>query len=152
MSKRNNETGVIHSYVNLSHLDSDVKNLILESVKAMDHAYTPYSNFKVGAAVLCGSGTIYSGCNVENASFGLSICAERTTLVKAISSGDKDFKTIAVCAEGTGDPATPCGACRQFIVEFATNRDIIIYLTNPKMDRIRQTTIYQLLPDHFVLN
>jgi len=86
--------------------------LLDEARKAAKKAYAPYSRFKVGAAVLAADGRIFFGCNVENASYGLSMCAERNAVAKAVSEGARDFEAIAVCADTTG-PVTPCGACRQ---------------------------------------
>ena len=98
-------------------------NLLRQAVEAREYAYAPYSNYKVGAALLTGSGKIYTGCNIENAAFGPSNCAERTAIFKAISEGDRDFQAIAVV---TVDGAAPCGVCRQVIREFAPHLTIII--------------------------
>ena len=94
-----------------------MKELIDAAIQAREKAYVPYSKFKVGAAVLTKSGIIVSGCNVENASYGLSNCAERTAIFKAVSEGEQDFSVIAVAAD-TERPVAPCGACRQVIAEF----------------------------------
>ncbi|GAB4030012.1 MAG: cytidine deaminase [Elusimicrobiota bacterium] len=91
------------------------EKLIEQAKKAQKHSYSPYSRYPVGAAVLGESGRIYTGCNVENASFGLSMCAERTAIFKAISAGEKKIRDVCVVAKS----ATPCGACRQVILEFA---------------------------------
>ncbi|HAY21313.1 MAG TPA: cytidine deaminase [Elusimicrobia bacterium] len=93
-----------------------IRRKLVEAAKsAQKKAYCPYSRYPVGAAVLAESGRIYSGCNVENASFGLSICAERTAIFNAVMHGEKKIKAVCVAAKS----ATPCGACRQVIVEFA---------------------------------
>ncbi|MCR4427893.1 MAG: cytidine deaminase [Caldiserica bacterium] len=94
------------------------ENLINEAKRGMDFAYAPYSHYKVGAAVLAGSGKTYTGCNIENASFPLSMCAERVALFKAISEGEKELLALAVVANSS-TISVPCGGCRQVIVEFA---------------------------------
>jgi cytidine deaminase len=94
------------------------RRLMLEAEAARREAYAPYSRFAVGAALLTRGGRIVRGCNVENASFGLSICAERTALFKAVSEGEREFVAVAVAAE-PGAVASPCGACRQVLHEFA---------------------------------
>ena len=105
----------------------DPDRLKQAALKARDHAHAPYSNFRVGAALLGDSGTIFTGCNVENATYGLTVCAERVAIFKAISEGHKKFLAIAVAADSpTLTP--PCGACRQIIWEFCG--DIPVYLVN----------------------
>lgn len=94
-----------------------VKQLIEKAMEGRKYSYSPYSHFAVGAAVLCENNTVYTGCNVENASYGMTNCAERTAIFKAISEGYHRFKAIAIIAD-TEDPCTPCGACRQVISEF----------------------------------
>lgn len=106
-------------------------------------AYAPYSEFKVGAAVMGGSGEIYDGANVENASFGLTICAERTAIAKAVSAGERSIQAIAVCTE---NGVTPCGACRQVIREFSA--DCPVYLLDGDGQR-RETSLAALLPESF---
>jgi cytidine deaminase len=96
-----------------------------QAQKARDNAYCPYSKFKVGAAVIAENGRIYTGSNVENASYGLSCCAERVAVFKAISDGQRKLKAVAVSSSGKGG-ITPCGACLQVIYEFAGNADIIM--------------------------
>lgn len=114
--------------------------------EARKSAYSPYSGFPVGAALLCSDGSIYSGVNVENAVNGLSICAERVAIFKAISEGHRDFVRLAVsCAS---DACRPCGACRQVIFEHAP--DIEILMGNPDGKFVR-TTIKDLLPEAFRL-
>lgn len=108
-------------------------------------AHVPYSRYRVGAALLARSGVVYGGCNVENASYGLSICAERTAYVKAVSEGEREFLAIAVV---TDDGGTPCGACRQFMSEFGL--DTIVILAD-KRGKHRSTTVGELLPDAFAL-
>lgn len=106
-------------------------------------AYAPYSNYQVGAALLTAKGDIITGINIENASYGLSICAERTAVFKMVSGGQKNIEAIAVCTENGG---SPCGACRQVLVEFAG--DMPVYLSDAA-GNVRDTTLYALLPDHF---
>ncbi|KAF9224219.1 cytidine deaminase [Gyrodon lividus] len=91
--------------------------LIKAAIQAKEHAYVPYSKFRVGAALLCEDGTVIKGTNVENASYGAGICAERTAIVKAVSEGNKEFSAIAVTSD-VPSPISPCGICRQFIREF----------------------------------
>ena len=93
--------------------------------KAMKNAYAPYSGFSVGAALLCSDGTVYTGCNVENASYGAANCAERTAIFKAVSEGHRDFSAIAIVSSGGGE-TYPCGICRQVMAEFAPNLRVIL--------------------------
>jgi len=123
-----------------------VQELIKKAKEAKEKAYAPYSGFKVGAAVEAESGIIYTGCNVENSSFGLSMCAERIAIFKAVSEGERKFKRIVVVANTKG-PVSPCGACRQVMSEFG-NFDVI--LANDDGE-IEQTTVDQLLPGAFDL-
>lgn len=99
--------------------------LVEKAYEAMENAYAPYSNFKVGAALLTKSGKIYTGCNVEIASFGATNCAERTAIFKAISEGEREYSAIAVVSS-SHDFTYPCGICRQVIVEFTKDIDIIV--------------------------
>ena len=118
--------------------------------EAMTHAYAPYSHFWVGAAVLCGDGTVYQGCNVENAAYGECICAERTAMLKAVYDGHRDFEAIAICGGREGGIeqfCAPCGACRQVLSEFAAN-DLKIILVNGAGE-IRTLTLGELLPWSF---
>jgi len=123
----------------------EYEKLIQEAEKARKKAYTPYSKFKVGAAILCDDGKIFSGCNIENASFGLTICAERVAIFKAISEGSSKFKAIAVIGN-TNKPCSPCGACRQVISEFG--EDIPLIMTNLKGE-VKIKKIKELLPGAF---
>ncbi|HSD82624.1 MAG TPA: cytidine deaminase [Anaerolineae bacterium] len=106
-------------------------------------AYAPYSHYKVGAALLGKSGTVYTGCNVENASYGHTICAERAAVLKAVSEGETEFEAIAVITKNGG---SPCGACRQVMSEFAPH--LTVYIAD-KNGEYRTTTLEQLLPDSF---
>lgn len=112
----------------------------------------PYSNFAVGAALITDDGRIFTGCNVENASIGLSVCAERTALTKAVSEGSKTCKMIAVVADSKpGAYTTPCGACRQFIKEFDHNRKTVVYCARPDdTTKVFKATADQLLPYCFL--
>jgi cytidine deaminase len=124
------------------------EKLIGEATAARQLAYTPYSNFKVGAALECKDGRVFHGCNVENASYGLCNCAERTALFSAIAHGYKpgDFTAVAVIGDTEG-PIAPCGACRQVILELGGN-DLVVVLTNLKGD-ILETTAAGQLPNAF---
>ena len=100
------------------------RELCQKAVAMLDMAYVPYSHFPVGAALLCKDGTVFTGCNIENAAYGAGICAERTAMSKAISEGHRDFVRIAVAGK-SDDYCVPCGICRQFIMEFAPDMEII---------------------------
>ncbi|HID15266.1 MAG TPA: cytidine deaminase [Candidatus Atribacteria bacterium] len=108
-------------------------------------AYAPYSNFKVGAAIVTKDGKIFTGCNVENASYGLTICAERSAIFKAVSEGKRDFSSLIVVTD-TEEPAAPCGACRQVIREFS--KDLEIIMVNLKGKRVIKS-LEELLPESF---
>jgi cytidine deaminase len=122
------------------------KELISEALKARELAYVPYSKFKVGAALVSKDGQIFHGCNIENAAYSVTNCAERTALFKAYSDGVTSFKTLVVVADTDG-PVSPCGACRQVISELCSS-DTEIILTNLKGDILR-TTPTELLPGAF---
>ena len=115
-----------------------------DSVK--ENAYAPFSDFKVGAALLTGSGRIYTGVNVENSSYGGTICAERTAFVKAVSEGERDFRAIAIAANDS--EALPCGICRQFMYEFEPELDVI---TGENKENLRVQKLSDLLPGGFRL-
>lgn len=124
----------------------DKNSLIQEAIEARKQAYTPYSKFKVGAAVLTANGHVFRGCNIENASYGLTNCAERTALFKAVSEGEPKVEAIAIVADTDG-PVSPCGACRQVIAEFS-DHNTKVYLSNLKGDLL-ETSITELLPGFF---
>ena len=105
--------------------ETEIKMLLAEAVKARENSHSPFSKFKVGAAVRTKAGKIYRGCNIENASFGLTICAERTAIFKAMSEGEREFDALAVVAD-VDDFVSPCGACRQIIFEFCPDTTIIV--------------------------
>lgn len=96
----------------------EVTNLVKRARDAAELAYAPYSHFRVGAALLCADGTVVTGCNVENRSYGLTICAERNAVAKALSLGKRDFTALAVFCADSASPVPPCGACRQVVSEF----------------------------------
>ena len=127
------------------------ETLINYAVDAMGRAYAPYSGFTVGAALLCADGAVYQGCNIENAAFSPTICAERTAFAKAVSEGQRDFVAIAVCGGKGGKMeglCTPCGVCRQVMAEFC-KPDFTVYMAKPGGYEVR--TLAQLLPDSFAL-
>ena len=125
------------------------EKLIDLAKEAMTHAYAPYSHFHVGAAILCADGRVYQGCNIENAAYGPSNCAERTAIFKAVYDGHRDFKAIAICGGKVGNITgafPPCGVCRQVMREFCDD-DFLIYLADESGYETR--TLSQLLPDSF---
>ena len=123
--------------------------LAQKACEVMQNAYAPYSKFHVGAAVLAEDGTIFTGCNVENASYGLTNCAERSAIFSLISNGKKKISAIAVVGPAGDEPCTPCGACRQVIREFAAP-DTPIYLCDPDSKKVVETTnTDKLLPKSF---
>lgn len=119
------------------------------AIEAMAHAYAPYSGFKVGAALLCADGSVYQGCNIENAAYSPTNCAERTAFFKAVYDGHRDFTAIAVCGGKDGvitGAFPPCGVCRQVMREFCGD-DFLIYLVNEK--GFETVTLSDLLPFGF---
>ncbi|MBT2643957.1 cytidine deaminase [Bacillus sp. ISL-41] len=124
----------------------DRNTLVEKAIEARSTAYVPYSKFQVGAAIITSNDNVFLGCNIENASYGLTNCAERTAIFKAVSEGDTEIKAIAVVADTEG-PVSPCGACRQVIAEFATD-ETKIYLANLNGD-VKETTISEILPGYF---
>ncbi len=126
---------------------SQRQELIETAVAMRDRAYAPYSNFLVGAAVLTNSGRIFGGCNVENASYGLTLCAERVALVSAVAAGESEFGAMAVATSGG---ASPCGACRQFAAEFRGDLPVLI-VDADRPGLVRETNLAELLPEQFHL-
>ena len=118
--------------------------LIEKAQEAMGNAYVKYSNFKVGAALLTKSGKIYTGCNIENSSYGATICAERVAMVKAISEGEREFEAIAVASDLKGF-TYPCGICRQFLSEWGLDIKVI----TKSGDKVRVHAVGELLPEAF---
>lgn len=124
----------------------DYRDLMAMAVRVSSRAYAPYSRFFVGAALLAGSGDIYTGVNVENASYGATICAERSAVSAAVTAGEQEFRAIAVYSPS--GPANPCGICRQVLAEFGQEMDVI---TGASEDEYEVTPLSSLLPKGFVL-
>ena len=129
------------------------RELIEQAYQARENAYAPYSHFQVGAALLTKSGKVYTGCNIENASFGATNCAERTAFFKAVSEGEKEFSMMAIVGgkEGepesgqSGQPCAPCGICRQVIMEFCNPEEFQILLEDGK-GGVKSYLLKELLP------
>jgi len=124
----------------------DLEPLVEAARSAQDRAYAPYSGYRVGCAILSGDGRVYSGCNVENRSFGLALCAERVALAAAISAGCRDIRMVVVVTPSE-PPGTPCGLCRETLIEFCPP-DLPIILIGANGTR-RDFTLGQLLPEPF---
>ena len=127
------------------------EQLIRTAIAAREKAYCPYSHYAVGAAVLTDTGEIVPGCNVENASYGLTNCAERTAIFAAVSRGARRLQAIAIA--GAGSPPYPCGACRQVMTEFASDPEmpvIVVMLSNGE-EKVEEYTLAELLPHGFML-
>lgn len=129
-------------------MDSGIKKLLESAKKAKEKAYAPYSHFHVGAAIRTPTGRIYSGCNVENTSYGLTICAERNAIFQMISDGENRIAEILVIGD-TEEFLPPCGACRQVIVEFS-EKETFVYMCN-KHGEYKKTTVDELIPFTFFL-
>ncbi len=128
---------------------TDRNTLVKKAYEAMQYSYSPYSGFKVGAALLCKNGNIYTGCNIENSAYSPTNCAERTAFFKAISEGERDFKAIAIVGGKDGeitDCCYPCGVCRQVMAEFCDG-DFEIITATP--EGIKTYTLKDLLPEAF---
>lgn len=126
-------------------------DLIEQALKARGSAYAPYSGYKVGAALLCKDGSVYTGCNVENASYGAANCGERTAVFKAVSEGQREFTAIAITGgrdDGEMDFAYPCGICRQVLREFVAP-DRFTVLVGKSPEDYREMTLAALLPSSF---
>jgi len=129
----------------MSDLKQSVKEqLIQDALEARKKAYVPYSKYPVGAALLTASGKTYSGANIENAAFPVTICAERVAIFKAVSEGDMDLQAIAVATKNGG---TPCGSCRQVMAEF--NPELILYIVDENGKITQETTLKEILPGYF---
>ena len=124
--------------------EQEIQKLIDRAIVAREKTYSPYSHFGVGAVLVCEDGSIYEGCNIENASYGLTNCAERTAIFKAVSEGHTKFKALAVVADTEG-PCAPCGACRQVMAEFK----IPLIIMGNLMGNIKIVTIEEQLPFSF---
>ena len=123
------------------------KTLLTKAHEMTEFAYAPYSHFKVGAALLDDNGNIFTGCNVENASYGACCCAERTAVFKAVSEGSRSFKAIAIVSSGGGE-TFPCGICRQVLSEFSPDITVILEDEN---GAVHSYTLSKLLPHSFKL-
>ena len=121
------------------------RTLIEAAIDARQLAYARYSNYQVGAAILCADGELITGCNVENASYGLTICAERVAVFTAVAAGQREFVALAIA---TKDAGAPCGACRQVLSEFARDLPILLVATD-RPEKIEATTLDELLPMRF---
>jgi cytidine deaminase len=128
-----------------ARLDAQYAALIAAARTAREHAHAPYSNFRVGAAVRAKSGRVFTGCNVENATFGLTLCAERVAIFKAISEGERGFDAVAVVAD-TDKLTPPCGSCRQILWEFCGDAEVVLANLKGKVERYRMSA---LLPKPF---
>lgn len=126
----------------------DIKRLIDAALSAQKNAYAPYSRYSVGASVLTAGGRIFAGCNVENASYGLTVCAERIAVFNAVTRNQRSLK--AVCIVGT--EAKPCGACRQVLFEFSTKETLLFLVNvdrNTRKQTVSRTTVHKMLPSAF---
>ena len=122
---------------------ADMSELLEQARRAAEASYCPYSRFRVGAALLCKDGVVITGTNVENRSFGLTNCAERTAIFTAVSAGRKQFQAIAVCTPDSAEAVAPCGACRQVLSEFADGNFPVVFAGR---DQRVETTLGQLYP------
>ncbi len=125
-------------------MDDKYQALIQAARQARQHAYAPYSHYYVGSALLTVAGKIYSGCNVENAAYPTSMCAERVAIYKAVSEGERDFKAIVVATENGG---TPCGSCRQVLAEFGLEISVLVVDGEGRL--LQETNVRALLPGAF---
>jgi len=140
----------VHSDSRLGTLTSTVRSRLVATAKAAaGSSYAPYSRFHVGAALLCPDGTIVPGTNVENRSYGLAICAERSAIVAAVTSGHTRFEAIAVFSPDADYPVSPCGACRQVISEFMSPEAIVIFVDRDGGEE--QHTVAEIMPFDFRL-
>ena len=127
-------------------MDADLKNKLIEAARAARaNAYAPYSVYLVGAAALAEDGAVYEGCNVENASYGLTVCAERNAVARMVVAGKRRLAAIAVA---TSDQNVPCGACLQVMLEFAVGSEMPVLLIDESC-RVRETSLGELLPEGF---
>lgn len=127
------------------------EELIKQAIEARKKSYSPYSHFQVGAAILYSKGKVYTGCNIENAAFSATICAERTAIFKGVSNGQQRFEKIAIVGGKEGealDYCPPCGVCRQVMREFANPKEFVILLAKSETE-YKEYTLSQLLPEDF---
>jgi cytidine deaminase len=134
----------------MSEQDNSYAALIAAARAAREHAHAPYSNFRVGAALRAKSGRVFTGCNVENATYGLTLCAERVAVFKAISEGERGFVAVAVVAD-TDTLTPPCGACRQILWEFCGDAEVVLANLNGKVERYRMSALFPKPFDHSFL-
>lgn len=127
----------------MAHTPITAAELVSLARNARQHAYAPYSHYRVGAALLTADGEVFTGCNVENAEFGSTVCAERVAIWSAVAAGHREFGMLAVVTSNGG---APCGSCRQVLVEFAP--DMVVYIADTEQ-LYRQLTVRELLPDFF---
>lgn len=127
------------------------EELIAAAMEAREKAYCPYSQYMVGAAVLGEDGKIYTGCNIENASYGMTVCAERTAIFKMVSEGCRKFLALAVVAGNDGKDGAPCLACRQVMTEFCANWDVPVFDTNTSGGVVWEHTMREICPFPFVI-
>lgn len=137
----------------MDHLTQEtIKELIVQAIEARKKSYSPYSRYQVGAALLTANGRIITGCNIENAAYTPTNCAERTAFFKAVSEGIREFRAIAIVGSPEGDELTqyayPCGVCRQVMMEFCNPSDFQIVVAKSEED-YRMTTLGELLPEGF---
>lgn len=129
----------------MSNLSDEERRALIElAIEARRRAYAPYSNYGVGAALRTRSGRIFTGCNVENAAYPTSMCAERVAVYKAVSEGEREFEVIAVATSNGG---TPCGSCRQVLAEFGL--DTLVLIADSQGHLVQETTVANLLPGAF---
>lgn len=127
-------------------MDAATRERLLDAAREVQcRAYAPYSHFRVGAAVLGTSGTIYRGCNVENSSYPVSLCAERGAIAAAVAAGETALSAVAIVADAD-EPCPPCGMCRQALAEFGPSMHVVL---SGAGGRVRELTLDTLLPDHF---
>ena len=126
---------------------AEIELLLDKAQEARDHSYAPYSRYNVGAALLTADGQIYQGCNIENAGFTPTVCAERTAFFKAVYDGHRAFRAIAVIATGE-EQGFPCGVCRQVMAEFC-DKDFLIFTANRDRSKVDVSAFEQLLPHSF---
>ncbi|MDO4334041.1 MAG: cytidine deaminase [Eubacteriales bacterium] len=127
------------------------RELIAAAYEARKASYSPYSGYRVGAALLCADGKIYTGCNIENAAYTPTVCAERTAFFKAVSEGVRNFEAIAIVGSPAGEPvqfAWPCGVCRQVMMEFCDPKQFIVIVAKSE-EEYEQRTLKELLPQGF---
>lgn len=133
----------------LDELPAPLQGLVREARAARQRAYAPYSQFQVGAALRVETGELFTGANVENASYGLAVCAERTAVLAAVMAGHRAIAAIAICTE-LDPPAAPCGMCRQTLAEFARDCEILLCSPSGTSERVTRLWLRQVLPHAFV--